>query len=108
MPDRSRHPSHHEALISSKYEKALSIVQQLTASSGIQPSREQKLQLYACYKQVNGDVNTPRPGLFDVIGRAKWDSWRSLAGTKPLAAKEKYVNILLQVASEVSVENCLN
>jgi len=100
MPNRSRHQTQHEALISGKYEKALSIVQQLTASSGIQPSREQKLQLYACYKQVNGDVNTPRPGIFDVIGRAKWDAWRNLSGTKPIAAKERYVNILLQVASE--------
>ncbi|KAJ2958929.1 hypothetical protein NQZ79_g5535 [Umbelopsis isabellina] len=100
MPKRSRHQSPHEALISSKYEKALLLVQQLTASSGIQPSKEQKLQLYACYKQVSGDVNTPRPGLFDVIGRAKWDAWKNMGGTEPINAKERYVNILLQVASE--------
>jgi hypothetical protein len=45
MPNQSRQPTHHEALITSKYEKALSIVQQLTASSGFQPSRDQKLQV---------------------------------------------------------------
>lgn len=37
----------------------------------------------------------------------KRDAWRSLAGTKPMAAKEKYVNILLHVASEVSVEQLI-
>jgi hypothetical protein len=45
MPNRSRLQSQHEVLISSKYEKALSMVQQLTASSGIHPSKEQKLQV---------------------------------------------------------------
>lgn len=30
-------------------------------------------QLYAYYKQVSqGDIDTQRPGIFDVVGRAKW------------------------------------
>jgi hypothetical protein len=59
MPNRSRHQTQHEALISGKYEKALSIVQQLTASSGIQPSREQKLQVV--YNDGFSPVHGPHP-----------------------------------------------
>ena len=40
------------------------------------------LELYGLFKQANvGDVNTPRPGMFDLKGKAKWDSWKALEGT---------------------------
>ncbi|KAI9278063.1 acyl CoA binding protein-domain-containing protein [Sporodiniella umbellata] len=55
-----------------RYNKALHIVQSLPASSNFQPTRNQKLELYAFYKQVSeGDINTQRPGLFDIVGKAK-------------------------------------
>ncbi|KAI8343258.1 acyl-CoA-binding protein, partial [Chlamydoabsidia padenii] len=83
-----------------RYNKALRIVQHLTASS-FQPTKEQKLQLYAFYKQVSvGNVNTPRPGLFDVVGRAKWDAWKKVEGINQLESQYLYVNIFLQAVSE--------
>jgi diazepam-binding inhibitor (GABA receptor modulating acyl-CoA-binding protein) len=39
----------------------------------IKNKNPKKKKLYALYKQVSqGNVDTQRPGLFDVVGRAKW------------------------------------
>lgn len=39
-------------------------------------SSTQKLALYGLYKQVTkGDCVGSRPGMFDAVGRAKYDAW---------------------------------
>ena len=51
-----------------------------------------RLSLYGCYKQATvGNCNTKRPGMFDQIGRAKWDAWRKLGGVSPVSAKKMYI-----------------
>ncbi|KAI8062719.1 acyl CoA binding protein-domain-containing protein [Gongronella butleri] len=83
-----------------RYNKALQIVQSLSSDS-FQPTKNQKLKLYALYKQVTqGDVNTSRPGMFDVVGRAKWDAWKDLQGIGRVEAQHQYVETLLQAAKE--------
>ncbi|CAO3594705.1 unnamed protein product [Absidia cylindrospora] len=93
-------PHYSNRYVQQRYNKALQIVQHLPSSS-FQPTKEQKLQLYAFYKQVSiGNVNTARPGLFDMVGRAKWDAWKKLEGLNKLEAQHCYVDILLQAVSE--------
>ncbi|SAM07370.1 hypothetical protein [Absidia glauca] len=94
-------PSHYSNRhVQQRYNKALQIVQHLSVSS-FQPTKDQKLQLYAFYKQVSiGNVNTSRPGLFDMVGRAKWDAWKKLEGISKLEAQHQYVETLLLAASE--------
>lgn len=54
---------------------------------------EVKLQFYGLFKQATiGDVNVPRPGIFDFVGRAKWDAWAKMRGMSFLDAKRKYVS----------------
>ncbi|KAL9544022.1 hypothetical protein MBANPS3_007839 [Mucor bainieri] len=66
-------PHYTDRFLLQRYNKALHFVQHLPATSNFQPTKSQKLELYALYKQVSeGDINTQRPGLFDVVGRAKW------------------------------------
>ncbi|KAI8972767.1 Acbp from Moniliophthora Perniciosa, partial [Pilobolus umbonatus] len=87
--------------INQRYNKALYIVQHLPTSSKVQPTKEQKLELYAYYKQASvGDVNTTRPGIFDLMGRSKWDAWKAKEGISQLDAKHRYVEILLNIATE--------
>ena len=51
-----------------------------------------RLSLYGCYKQATvGQCNTKRPGMFDQVGRAKWDAWKKLEGTSPVSAKRMYI-----------------
>ncbi|CAI7989874.1 Enoyl-CoA delta isomerase 2 [Geodia barretti] len=43
------------------------------------PGNEAKLKLYALYKQATfGSCNKDKPGVFDLVGRAKWDAWNKL------------------------------
>ncbi|KAG7474175.1 acyl-CoA-binding domain-containing protein 7 [Solea senegalensis] len=49
------------------------------------PTDQELLDLYGLYKQATvGDVNTDRPGLFDMKGKAKWDAWDSRKGNMDL------------------------
>lgn len=57
------------------------------------PSNDDFLFLYAHFKQANlGDVKGDRPGMMDIVGRAKYDAWAKLKGTGKDAAMQKYVD----------------
>ena len=56
------------------------------------PDNNDMLALYANFKQASdGDVAGSRPGMLDMVGRAKYDAWAKLKGTKPDAAMKAYV-----------------
>ena len=51
-----------------------------------------KLEFYALYKQGTiGDVNTERPGMLDLKGKAKWDAWKAKEGMSQDDAKAAYI-----------------
>ncbi|MDP9140845.1 MAG: acyl-CoA-binding protein [Pseudomonadota bacterium] len=56
------------------------------------PSNDDFLALYSLFKQASGDVSGSRPGMLDMVGRAKYDAWAKLKGTKPDAAMKSYVD----------------
>ena len=59
------------------------------------PSNDQLLQLYSLYKQATeGDARGSRPGMLDLVGRAKWDAWAARKGTSPDEAKRLYVTLV--------------
>ena len=59
------------------------------------PPNDQLLALYALYKQATeGDVSGKRPGMLDVVGRAKYDAWASRKGTDKGAAMQAYVALV--------------
>lgn len=63
------------------------------------PSNEQLLQLYALYKQATeGDARGSRPGMLDLVGRAKWDAWAARKGTPSDEAKRRYVALVDELA----------
>jgi len=54
-----------------------------------------KLQLYALYKQAQeGDCKGKRPSAFNVVARAKHDSWKTLVGTSQEAAMRQYIDLV--------------
>lgn len=60
-----------------------------------QPDNGTLLKLYSLYKQGSaGDVEGKRPGFTDPIGRAKYDAWASMKGTKPEDAMRRYVELI--------------
>ncbi|KAF8511167.1 acyl CoA binding protein-domain-containing protein [Gautieria morchelliformis] len=90
-------------LIDAQFEKAVSIVQSLPKTGPIQTGYEEKLAMYSLYKQATvGNVKAPRPGLWDMLGRAKWDAWAKHKDVAPNEAKWQYVETLLKVLRKYS------
>ncbi|MDB5986188.1 MAG: acyl-CoA-binding protein [Nevskia sp.] len=56
------------------------------------PGNDDLLALYALFKQGStGDVSGSRPGMLDMVGRAKFDAWTKLKGTSKDVAMKQYV-----------------
>lgn len=49
------------------------------------------------YTATEGPVRTSRPGLLDLLGRAKWDAWKKRESLTASQAKEHYVETLLNI-----------
>lgn len=57
------------------------------------PGNDDMLFLYSHYKQgASGDVSGKRPGMLDMVGRAKYDAWAKLKGVPREQAMQKYVD----------------
>ncbi|BEJ13760.1 hypothetical protein CspHIS471_0309340 [Cutaneotrichosporon sp. HIS471] len=86
------------APLDAQFHRAVDVVQSLPKSGPVQTSYEEKLQLYSLYKQAtDGDNAAPRPGMLDMLGRAKWDSWAKQKGLSKRDAKALYVGALLKI-----------
>ncbi len=59
------------------------------------PDNETMLRLYALFKQgKSGDAGGSRPGMFDMVGRAKYDAWATLRGTPREEAMRAYIDLV--------------
>lgn len=59
------------------------------------PDNDTMLKLYAFYKQAtSGDVSGNRPGMLDMVGRAKYDAWQMLKGMAHETAMQQYVDLV--------------
>ncbi|KAK6908243.1 hypothetical protein L486_07624 [Kwoniella mangroviensis CBS 10435] len=84
--------------IDGQFHRAVDIVQSLPKGGPVQTSYEEKLWLYSLYKQATeGDISIPRPGMLDILGKAKWDAWNKQKGIDKQEAKRSYVNALLKI-----------
>ncbi|KAI6042541.1 Acbp from Moniliophthora Perniciosa [Pisolithus marmoratus] len=80
-----------------KFEKAYKFVQNQPKEGPFQPTQDRKLEYYKYYKQATeGDVSSSRPGMFDFVGKAKWDAHNSVKGLSKEEAMQTYVRLLLE------------
>lgn len=57
------------------------------------PGNDDLLFLYSHYKQGSeGDVSGKRPGMLDMVGRAKYDAWAKLKGMSKDDARSEYID----------------
>ncbi|RPD66700.1 ACBP-domain-containing protein [Lentinus tigrinus ALCF2SS1-7] len=90
-------------LIDAQFDRAVEIVQGLPKTGPIQTGYEEKLDMYSLYKQATvGNVQGPRPNVWDMLGRAKWDAWAKHKDLDPYEAKWLYVDALLKVLRKYS------
>jgi acyl-CoA-binding protein len=74
-----------------KFDAAVAASKQLSE----RPDNATLLKLYALYKQgTEGDNETKRPGMMDMVGRAKWDAWNEIKGTDAKAAMQEYIDLI--------------
>ena len=58
-------------------------------------SNDVLLQLYGLFKQAStGDVQGEEPGMFDFVGKAKYDSWATRRGLSKDAAMQAYIELV--------------
>jgi diazepam-binding inhibitor (GABA receptor modulator, acyl-CoA-binding protein) len=75
--------------IKAQFEQAQADVKTLSK----RPGNDDMLALYSFFKQGSqGDVAGSRPGMLDMVGRAKYDAWAKLKGTGKDEAMKKYVD----------------
>ncbi|XP_027867113.1 acyl-CoA-binding protein-like [Xiphophorus couchianus] len=77
--------------MSEAFEKAAEEVKVLRQ----RPDQGEMSAIYGLYKQATaGDVNMERPGIFDFIGKAKWDAWNAKKGLSKEEAMAAYVELV--------------
>ncbi|MDX5299641.1 MAG: acyl-CoA-binding protein [Gammaproteobacteria bacterium] len=76
-----------------QFDAAVQYVQ--TAEGNFKPSNELKLQFYALFKQATeGDVSGKKPGMLDIVGRAKYSAWEEVKGLGKDDAMRRYIDLL--------------
>nr|GMD77944.1 acyl-CoA-binding protein [Ipomoea batatas] len=66
-------------------------------------SNDDKLILYGLFKQATvGNVNTSRPGMFNMRDRAKWDAWKAIDGKTQEEAMNDYITKVKQLQEAAS------
>ena len=77
--------------LKSQFDAAVQTVR--TAEGDFEPSNDMKLEFYSLYKQATeGDVSGKRPGMLNIVGRAKYDAWAKVKGMSRDAAMQKYID----------------
>ncbi|XP_041961612.1 acyl-CoA-binding protein-like isoform X3 [Alosa sapidissima] len=65
------------------------------------PTDQELLDMYGYYKQATvGDVNIDRPGMLDMKGKAKWDSWNSRKGMSKEDAMTAYIALAKEIIAK--------
>uniref|UniRef100_A0A2H1WZ86 SFRICE_029184 n=1 Tax=Spodoptera frugiperda TaxID=7108 RepID=A0A2H1WZ86_SPOFR len=68
-----------------------------------QPSNELMLRFYSYFKQATeGPCDKPKPGFWDVVNRAKWESWNKLGNMTKEEAMKAYVDELHKIVETMS------
>ncbi|MBP8145345.1 MAG: acyl-CoA-binding protein [Inhella sp.] len=74
-----------------KFDKAVADSKQLSE----RPDNATLLKLYALFKQASeGDNETKKPGMMDMVGRAKWQAWEEIKGLGSEEAMQEYIDLI--------------
>lgn len=78
-------------------EEAVALTKKFTSK----PSNEELLKLYGLYKQATeGDNQEERPGGFDFVAAAKYNSWLSCKGKSKEDASEDYIDLVNSISEK--------
>ena len=59
------------------------------------PDNPTLLKIYSLYKQATeGNNEEAKPGMTDIVARAKWDAWKKLEDTSTDEAMQQYIDLI--------------
>lgn len=88
----------------SRFEQVVAMIKALPADGPAQPSNELKLKLYGLFRQArDGDVHGDKPGLFDMVGKFKYEAWAHNKGMSKDEAMRQYVALAENFARDHGV-----
>lgn len=86
-----------------RFRAAVNVIKNLPKQGSFQPSTELQLKFYSYFKQATeGPCTIAKPSFWDVVGKAKWDAWKSLGDMPKEEAMGKYVDELKQIIETMS------
>ncbi|ESO96902.1 hypothetical protein LOTGIDRAFT_178218 [Lottia gigantea] len=69
------------------------------------PGNDIKLKIYGLFKQATeGKCNKPKPGMMDLVGKAKWQAWNGLGDISQDDAQKKYIDLVNELIAADSPE----
>ncbi|CEM38806.1 unnamed protein product [Vitrella brassicaformis CCMP3155] len=83
------------------WEYALDVVEGRRELPGVHVTNDQKLKLYALYKQATAGDDRPEPPSFlNIVERSKWSAWHALDGLPCREAMHQFVNMMDRVVPD--------
>lgn len=77
------------------FQDAVNTVKNAPEDGSFKPDNDLKLKMYGLFRQAqDGDVSGKKPGMLDVVGRAKYGAWEKLKGTSQDDAMQQYVDMV--------------
>lgn len=84
--------------------QSFEICSRLITKLKVEQDDDTKLALYGLYKQsTEGDCKRDRPGVFNVVGRKKWDKWMEYHGLSQNDAMCQHVELSTRLINEYGV-----
>jgi len=86
-----------------RFKAAVNVIRGLPKSGSYQPSNDMMLRFYSYFKQATlGPCTQKKPPFWDVIGRAKYDSYKRLGNMSKERAMDLYVDELKKIIETMS------
>lgn len=87
--------------LQNQFNAAVEKVRNAPGDGDFKPSTEYQLKMYALYRQAtDGDVAGKRPGMLNVVQRAKYDAWAKAKGTSSEAAMQAYIDEVQKIEEQ--------
>ncbi|KAK7092844.1 acyl-CoA-binding domain-containing protein 5-like isoform X2 [Littorina saxatilis] len=81
-----------------KFYAAVKVIRGLPKNGSFQPSHELMLKFYAYFKQATeGPCTAPKPGIWNLVNRKKWEAWSELGEMQKESAMLFYVDELKNI-----------
>ncbi|XP_037051924.1 acyl-CoA-binding domain-containing protein 6 [Bradysia coprophila] len=88
--------------IEPKFDRAATYLQSIVSEL----DQKTLLSFYGLYKQATvGPCNTPKPGIFNLQAKAKWNAWNELSNTPKDVAMGRYVDDMEQLRPNWDANN---